>query len=1451
MKKDKKTAEKNRDITEHKRAEETLSVSEVRYRRLFETARDGILILDAETGMVVDVNPFLIEMLGYSHEQFMGKTVWELGFLKDVVANRDMFAELQRREYIRYEDLPLETSDGRRIAVEFISNVYLINHKKVIQCNIRDITERKRVEEELQRSEQSFKSISENAHDGIIVALRNGARIYANRRASEITGYSINEILKTGMEGLAHPDEILKLSERRKKILAGENVPNQYDTVIIHKDGNAVPIEITSARTLWYGQVADIFVFRDITERKRAEEALKKSEEYFKEITENASDIIIITDKNGDIKYCSRSVERFTGYKPEELVGRSAFTFINPDDVKRSVSAFGKAVLTKDAVSNAFRIVHKDGSERYFDGLGKNLLDNPAVAGFIMNIRDLTERKQAEKALQESEEKYRTLFETMAQGVVYQTADRKIASANPAAERILGLALDQMQGQPSVNQRWKVIHEDGSDFSRGTYPSAVALKSGREVLNVVIGILNPENNSLRWINVNAIPQFKPGENKPYQVYTTFEDITERKRAQEALRESEGRYKALFSEALDGICLADAETGKIIDCNEAMAVMVGRDKAELIGQHQAILHPSTGDKVSLSPTFRQHLADKAGQVLETQVVSKTGEIREVEIKANIMDLRGVKMLQGMFRDITERKRAEKALRESEENFHRSLADSPLGIRIINADGKILYANQAILDIYGYDSIKELKTTPHKKNYTPESYTEHQVRKEKRQRGEYVPSNYEISIIRKDGEIRYLEVFRKEVLWNDEKQFQVLYNDITERKRAEEALRESEERFRIATETTNDVVYEWDLQHTVQWFGNIDELLGYGPGKFPRTIDAWTDSIHPEDRERVMAAVQAKLDGRAPYAIEYRVRRQDGVNRWWSARGDIVKTLDGNPIKWIGTVTDITERKRAEEELRDSEEKLRIIFESIGDGIIVTNLEGIIIQTNEAAAKLGGWSDKSKLIGMSGFDFVADKEQSKLVTDMIRALKQQHSINVEYSVKAKNGREYQSEVSITLLRDASGSPNGIVSVIRDITERKRVEEALRESEKKYRLLAENASDVITVMDMNMRPIYMSPSITRLLGYSVEEAMARGIENGLTPKSLKVATKGLAKTIAAELKKKKLKPVTVDFELTRKDGSTVWVAASVALIRGSDGQPTEILSILHDISERKKAEEALLSYKDHLEELVEERTTELDKAKLIAEEASKAKSEFLANMSHEIRTPLSSIIGFSELLADEVNGLLNNDQKKYLGYVTSSGQHLLSLINDILDLSKVEAGKMELQPTSFSISDLLKNSSSFIAEEAMKHNIRLLSEIPADVDVIEADERKVKQIIYNLLSNAVKFTPDGGSITTKADIVSPDSAALPIKIRKGLPDTEYVLVSVKDTGIGIAKKDQSKLFTEFHQIENPYTKKYEGTGLGLALSRKLVTLHGGRIWFESKGKGKGCTFYFILPLIILPNA
>ena len=265
--------------------------------------------------------------------------------------------------------------------------------------------------------------------------------------------------------------------------------------------------------------------------------------------------------------------------------------------------------------------------------------------------------------------------------------------------------------------------------------------------------------------------------------------------------------------------------------------------------------------------------------------------------------------------------------------------------------------------------------------------------------------------------------------------------------------------------------------------------------------------------------------------------------------------------------------------------------------------------------------------------------------------------------------------------------------------------------------------------------------------------------------------------------------------------------------------ILLAIEDITEKMRLERELA-----------ERTRDAEKAQSEAEAATTAKSDFLANMSHELRTPINSIIGFSEVLEDELLGSLNASQREDVQYILKAGRHLLSLINDILDLSKVESGKMELEVDRVSLRGILDASLVMHREKALRHEISLdLQMEPVTDMVIEADERKLKQILFNLLSNAVKFTPDGGSVRVMA---------------REITGAQEIEISIEDTGIGIKSEDIPKLFKEFSQLDSVYDKEYEGTGLGLALTKKLVELHGGRIQVSSEF-GKGSRLAFVIPV------
>ena len=517
-------------------------------------------------------------------------------------------------------------------------------------------------------------------------------------------------------------------------------------------------------------------VMSDIPERKSAEEALRG--ERFKAMVENAFEGTAIISKEGVTLYESATVERITGLTVDEAIGTNFFDKVHSDDMDQVVQNMARLVSKPGSkVSSICRIKLPDGLYHYIEYISTNLIDNPSVGGIVVNFRDITERKRAEDALRESEEGFRAIIENAPFGYYRVGKNGLWQYVNPEWERMHSLSLEEVIGKPfEITQP-----EDSVEQARELVKRALA----GEIIVGEFGRLTKDGN-IESHNFNIQPIKHDKEIVAIEGFIS--DTTERKHAEEALRESEEHYRALYESSRDALMTLSSLSWQFTSGNRATIALFGaRDEADFVSRNPLQYSPERQPDGRASDEKFKEMTKKAmregSHFFEWTHRNLSGKEFPASVLLTRIEIKGQLLLQATVRNEIDRKRAEKMLQESEENFRRSLNDSPLGIRIITADGELLHANQAILDIYGYDSVEELKTTPRNKNHTPESYAEHQVRKEKRQRGEYVPPNYEISIIRKDGEIRHLEVFRKEVLWNGEPQFQVLHNDITERKRAE--------------------------------------------------------------------------------------------------------------------------------------------------------------------------------------------------------------------------------------------------------------------------------------------------------------------------------------------------------------------------------------------------------------------------------------------------------------------------------------------------------------------------------------------------------------------------------------------------------------------------------------------------------------------------------------------
>lgn len=424
----------------------------------------------------------------------------------------------------------------------------------------------------------------------------------------------------------------------------------------------------------------------------------------------------------------------------------------------------------------------------------------------------------------------------------------------------------------------------------------------------------------------------------------------------------------------------------------------------------------------------------------------------------------------------------------------------------------------------------------------------------------------------------------------------------------------------------------------------------------------------------------------------------------------------------------------------------------------------------------------------------------------ALQGKKKCNIDFRIIKPDGLERYVNAQAEVAFDEAGKPIRMTGILQDITERKRAEEALRESEEKFRSITTAALDAIVSMDELGRIYYMNKAGERIFGYTAEDVIGKDLHALLVPEKYYDAYKKGFGIFKAAGKGKVIGKV-VEFSALRKDGTEFPVEISVSALRIQS--KWHAVGVIRDITDRKKAEE-----------------TRLEKERI--EYASRAKSDFIASMSHELRTPLNAVIGFSELLGQKVAGGLNEKQENYVNDILTSGKFLLNLINDSLDLSKVEAGKIEMNIEKMSVPDAIEETLTLIKEKATKHNVIIKKQFDTTIEFIEADKQRFKQVLFNLLSNAVKFSKEEGGTVT-------------ISMRRVKDMAQF---SISDTGIGIKPENMGKLFQKFGQLEAGITNKYGGTGLGLAISKQLVEMHGGKIWAESEF-GQGSTFTFLLPL------
>ncbi len=1122
---------------------------------------------------------------------------------------------------------------------------YSARLKKELDCTLKEM---EKMQERLSQSEIKYQNLFEGSHDATFIMNTEGGHIEANKKASELLGYTLDEFRALSFREIVVPSHIPDSEEKLEKLLQGEDLP-VYEKDFKAKDGRIIPVEVSvSGIPDDSGNVIYIqSIVRDITERKKTEHALRESEEKYRNVVEQAASGIAIV-QDGVFKYVNPWLIKVTGYTTQELLDTPYTDYIH-DQVPKDVG------LGTKGGQRAYEAVLtcQDGHIHIEFSVGTTTYRGTPADLFIM--RDITGIKRAEKALHKSEEQYRNLFENTPIGIYRTTPDGRILIANPALVRMLGYSSFEELAKRN-------LEEEGYEAG---YPR-LDFKKQLEAEGQIIGLESS------WKRKDGTTMFFRENAKAVRDDTgailyyegTIEDITESKQATEQVRESEERYRNIVEMAPFGILTADLK-GTVTSCNTAFTRLTGFPKEDIVGKHLVRLPTIRArDIPRYLKLFGSFIRGTVSMPVEFTWVHEDGTTRLGETHASLIK-KGEKTtgVQIIVRDITERKQAEDKLRESEEKYRNIVELAPDGIATLNLKGVITSCNSAFSRLSGF-SREELVDKHIAKIPAIQARDIPRFLKlfNSVARGK-ISQPIEFTWVHKDGTPRLGEaratLIRKEGRITG---VQVIARDITERKQTEQQLRESEEKYRnivelapdgIATVNFKGIVTSCNTPFLRMAGFSREDIVGKHFTKLP--------TIRARDIPRYLQILNTLIRGKIPKPIEVAWMHKDRTVRKGEAHISLMKKGEKTTGVQV-IVRDITERKQTEEKLKQSEEQYRTLVENLNVGVYrsTPGKKGKFIDVNPAFVNMLGYKEKEEIMNLEVKDIYCSPKDRVQFSRKVSA--QGVVKNEELHLKRKDGTSIIVSDTAVTVNDADGTLLYFDGIMEDITERKKMEEALKESEERYRSLVENSRDSIVIIDLKGNVQFANKYTEELTGYTMEEGVGMNVREitplRYWPKNLNMLKEAITG-----------RPIPY-FEsvIKRKDGTLIPVESGGQAIF-KDGKVVGIQIITRDITERKQAEEELRTYRHHLEELVEERTTELKKTnKQLKKEISERKlmEESLAAEKERLSVTLRSI--GDGVITTDIKGkvtLINKAAEQLTGFTQEDAVgNSLSTVFHIID-------------------------------------------------------------------------------------------------------------------------------------------------------------------------------------------